>query len=142
MQAPGAGSVKADINVTPLVDVVLVLLIIFMVVTPLVRLGYTVDVPRQGPTPPSLPTVVLVLEASSCPTGEAGSCRVRIGGETIALESLPDRAAALFENRKGDDRVLFLEADDSLNYEDVLRVVDIAKNAAGSDVRVSIFSPS
>lgn len=55
MQVGGSGTVKSDINVTPLVDVVLVLLIIFMVITPVVQMGYLVRVPPKAPAnlPPS-----------------------------------------------------------------------------------------
>src|ERR1700730_12007448 len=55
MQVGGGGSIKSDINVTPLVDVVLVLLIIFMVITPVVQMGYLVRVPPKAPAnlPPS-----------------------------------------------------------------------------------------
>ena len=55
MQVGGGGSMRSDINVTPLVDVVLVLLIIFMVITPVVQMGYLVRVPPKAPAnlPPS-----------------------------------------------------------------------------------------
>src|SRR5205085_9313146 len=55
MQVGGAGSLNSNINVTPLVDVVLVLLIIFMVITPVVQMGYLVRVPPKAPSnlPPS-----------------------------------------------------------------------------------------
>src|SRR6266480_5172053 len=55
MQVGGSGSLRSDINVTPLVDVVLVLLIIFMVITPVVQMGYLVRVPPKAPAnlPPS-----------------------------------------------------------------------------------------
>jgi biopolymer transport protein ExbD len=53
MQVGGSGKIKSDINVTPLVDVVLVLLIIFMVITPVVQMGYLVRVPPKAP--PGLP---------------------------------------------------------------------------------------
>jgi len=59
------GALRADINVTPLVDVVLVLLIIFMVVTPLMQLGYTIDVPGQGGDRSPKPPVVLQITAAS-----------------------------------------------------------------------------
>src|SRR6187397_1917336 len=49
MQVGGSGSMRSDINVTPLVDVVLVLLIIFMVITPVVQMGYLVKVPPKAP---------------------------------------------------------------------------------------------
>jgi biopolymer transport protein ExbD len=128
---------RSEINVTPLVDVVLVLLIIFMVVTPLVQRGYTIEVPRGGGGPPA-PAIVLAIDSEGCPLLDAGACRVRIGGEAIELDALAARAASLFEHRAGGDRVLFVSAEDSLNYEGVLRIVDVARSGAGTDVRVAI----
>jgi biopolymer transport protein TolR len=130
-------SVKADINVTPLVDVVLVLLIIFMVVTPLVQRGYTIDVPRGGDDSPAS-AIVLRIDHENCPLGEAGSCRVGIAGDTIDLQELPAKTASVFERRTGSDRILFVSADDSLNYEMVLRIVDAARSAVKTELKIAI----
>src|SRR3954465_13777449 len=63
MQVGGGGSIKTDNNATPLVDVVLVLLIIFMVITPVVQMGYLVRVPPKAPpgTPPNLVNDQIIL---------------------------------------------------------------------------------
>ena len=63
MQVGGSGTIKSDINVTPLVDVVLVLLIIFMVITPVVQMGYLVRVPPKAPAglPPSAVNDQIIL---------------------------------------------------------------------------------
>src|SRR3954452_14548720 len=67
MQVGGGGSLKSDINVTPLVDVVLVLLIIFMVITPVVQMGYLVRVPPKAPAnlPPSAVQDQIILRFMS-----------------------------------------------------------------------------
>src|SRR5262245_9384763 len=100
-----ASGPRSEINVTPLVDVVLVLLIIFMVVTPLVQRGYAIDVPR-GDDGRHAPAIVLAIDSRSCPRLGGADCRVRLGGEAVGLDALSARAAALFEHRTGTDRVL------------------------------------
>ena len=78
MGASSAGEYKSDINITPLVDVVLVLLIIFMVITPLLQMGYDVKVPPKTnqPTPPTPPTDLMIVSLTPqrstprrCPCG-------------------------------------------------------------------------
>src|SRR4029450_10462159 len=81
MATGGGGGLNSDINVTPLVDVVLVLLIIFMVVTPPTQRGYDIDIPREAPpttVPPPTDTkqVILGISEQNCritdPLGTAG----------------------------------------------------------------------
>src|SRR5262249_61023088 len=86
MQVGGGGSLRSDINVTPLVDVVLVLLIIFMVITPVVQMGYLVKVPPKAPAniPPSAVQDQIVLRLY---TGG----RVLINKEEMSMEQFPNR---------------------------------------------------
>jgi len=130
-------SVKADINVTPLVDVVLVLLIIFMVVVPLLMHGYDVDIPRTstGAAQAQESRLILSIEPTAChilaaPAGEGlpADCRVTLGDQKIPAGELPARVAAIMADRPTEKRVLFLAADDRLNYEGVLRILDLAKS--------------
>src|ERR1043165_9637500 len=87
MQVGGSGTVKSDINVTPLVDVVLVLLIIFMVITPVVQMGSLVKVPRTAPAsrPPSAVQDQIILRLTS----QDG--RVMINNEEMTMEQFPAR---------------------------------------------------
>ena len=135
---PGFG-LQSEMNVTPLVDVVLVLLIIFMVVVPLLMQGYDVDIPRTSvdaaPTPQAEEQVILSIGPASCdiidpPTGEGlpPDCRVTLGESEIAVTDLAARVAQMLGGRPKDRRVLFLAADDRLNYEGVLRIVDLARS--------------
>jgi len=73
------------------------------------------------------------------PGSSADACRVRLGEETVALADLSAKAAALFEGRAS-DRVLFISAEESLNYEEVLRIVDVARSAVGPDLRIAIVT--
>jgi|SRR5678815_4779750 biopolymer transport protein ExbD len=134
----GSGGLQSEINVTPLVDVVLVLLIIFMVVVPLLMQGHNVDIPRTSadgaPAPADERQVILSIQPAACrivgPSESEGlpaDCRVSLAERDIAASDLPAGVAELLGSRPAERRVLFVAADDSLNYEGVLRLVDLAK---------------
>ena len=134
----GSG-LQSEINITPLVDVVLVLLIIFMVVVPLLMQGYDVDIPRTSaqsvPAQAAESRLILGITPSTCrifqpPTGEGlpGDCHVILADQDIPAAELPSRVAEILGGQPTEKRVLFLDADDRLNYEGVLRIVDLAKS--------------
>jgi len=138
----GTGSgLQSEMNVTPLVDVVLVLLIIFMVVVPLLIQGYDVETPRMSADAAPAEAnqqVILSIKAAGCgildpPAGEGlpADCRVSLADREIPATELPVRVAELMAGRSKEQRVLFLAAEDRLNYEGVLRIVDLAR--AGVD---------
>ena len=146
--AEGAG-LQSEINVTPLVDVVLVLLIIFMVVVPLAMQGYDVNVPRTSaevvPAPQEEPQIILGIGPSGCdivaPPPEEGlpaGCRVLLADREISVGDLSARVKEILGAQPSDQRVLFLAADDSLNYEGVLRIVDLAK-AGVEDLKIGVI---
>src|SRR5262245_9221582 len=140
MQFDTGGSdsgLQSEINITPLVDVVLVLLIIFMVVVPLLMKGYDVGIPpasaEAAPAQSEVPQVVLSVATTGCqilepPPGERlpQNSRVTLAEQELPATELPERVAQVMSGRPADNRVLFLGADDRLNYEGVLRIVDLA----------------
>lgn len=143
-----SSSLQSEINITPLVDVVLVLLIIFMVVVPLLMKGYDVDIPRPsaGAAQAQESRLVLTIEPTACrilepPTGEGlpADCRVTLGDQKIPAAELPARVADVMSSRPTEKRVLFLAADDRLNYEGVLRVLDLAKSGV-EDLQVEFIT--
>ena len=132
-------SLQSEINITPLVDVVLVLLIIFMVVVPLLMEGYDVDIPRASADASAQAAesqLILSIGSTACPIlgppaaeGIPKDCQVTLADQKIPAAELPARVAEILGGRPADSRVLFLSADDRLNYEGVLRIVDLAKSS-------------
>ena len=131
-------SLQSEINITPLVDVVLVLLIIFMVVVPLALQGYDVEIPRTtavaAPAQAELAQVILSIDPTACRIldkpareGVPADCHVTLADQEIPVADLPARVAEVLGGRAAFDRVLFLAADDRMNYEGVMRIVDLAK---------------
>jgi biopolymer transport protein ExbD len=141
---------QSEINITPLVDVVLVLLIIFMVVVPLLMQGYDVDIPRTSTDAVSAQAkearVILSIGPKACrileaPAGEGlpADCRVTLADREIPAAELPARVAEILGGRPTEKRVLFLAADDRLNYEGVLRILDLAKSGV-EDLKVEFIT--
>jgi len=143
-------NLQSEINITPLVDVVLVLLIIFMVVVPLLMQGYDVDIPKTStnakPAPSQESRLILSISPATCgilkpSAGEERppDCRVMLGDQKIAATELPARVAEILGGRPAEKRVLFLAADDRLNYEGVLRILDLAKSGV-EDLKVEFIT--
>lgn len=119
----------ADMNVTPLIDVLLVLLIIFMIITPLSPTGLAARVPQPSTTPPpdniTQPRTVIVQVVDA-----GGTPILKINHEDVAWENLGARLIDIFKTRS--ERVLFVSADNTLSFAEVARVIDAA-HAAGID---------
>jgi biopolymer transport protein TolR len=134
MTVSGAGrSMESEINVTPMIDVLLVLLIIFMVIVPMVPRGEAALAPKPA-AGSQVRQDAVVLEILK---GRLGEPVFRINRQPISRLDLPARLAAIYANRA--NRVLFIRGDDQVSFAEVAQAID-AGHAAGID-RVGILTP-
>ena len=128
MQTADKGAM-ADINVTPLVDVVLVLLIIFMVLTPLLQMGYDVNVPPKK--------TALASEISSRQqiiVTMVQQDRVYLNREQIPITDLQSRLHEILKDRS--DKTVFFAGDDEVNYGTVITTMDLIRNAGAEKIGI------
>jgi biopolymer transport protein TolR len=121
----GAGRTVSGINVTPLIDVLLVLLIIFMVIVPATPKGLdaTIPQPLKGKSiePPGDTIVVSVLADAG------GELSYRINQEAFAKAEIEPKLARIFASRR--DRTMFVKADESVEFSKVAEVIDMGHQA-------------
>src|SRR5262249_19115648 len=121
-----------------------------MVVVPLLMQGYDVDIPRASaevkPAEAVDSQLVLSIGPTACPLveppageGLPAACHVTLDDEPIPASELSARVAQNLNARPAEQHVLFLAADDSLNYEGVLRIIDLAKSGV-EDLKIEFVA--
>ena len=135
MQVGGSGSMRSDINVTPLVDVVLVLLIIFMVITPVVQMGYLVRVPPKAPAnlPPSAVQDQIILRL-------ADGNRVFINKDEMTMDQFPGRVRELL--RGNTSKMVFFSGGRANDYESTMKFLDLARASGAKNIGIIVEDPT
>lgn len=135
MQVGGSGSMRSDINVTPLVDVVLVLLIIFMVISPVVQMGYLVRVPPKAPAnlPPSAIQDQIVIRLQDANT-------VMINKEQMSVDQFPNRIREIL--RGNTSKMVFFSGGRDVDYDTVIRFLDLARASGCGNIGIIVEDPT
>jgi len=120
MQVGGKGNVTSELNVTPLIDILLVLLIIFMVITPVMLMQHRLDVPKKAEIdlPPDVTQDQVVLTFTKDES-------VYLNQNKIDRKELKTKLIDIFKNRR--DKTIFLNIDPDANYGESVKVIDTVR---------------
>jgi biopolymer transport protein TolR len=118
----GGGGLQSEINVTPMVDIMLVLLIIFMVVTPFLQQGITVALPKNMNNPDVDPNII---KESSIVISVPNDGEYYLGKQRVAKEQLTDKVDTMLKGIKNEnDRIVYIKSGVNVSYGDVVTVIN------------------
>jgi biopolymer transport protein ExbD len=129
-----AAGMNSTINITPMIDVLLVLLIIFMVIVPAMPRGESARIPQSSKSEFHRDSGAVVMEVHQAGRGHVS---FRINQQDVPQQTLPSRLMEIYANRA--QKTLFLKGDDKLNFMQIAEVIDIG-HAAGIE-RVALLTP-
>jgi len=127
--ALASNQLRGDINVTPMIDILLVLLIIFMVIVPVLPHGLHAALPKPSTGVYPQPETPIVVQIAS---NRDGLLSYKINRESVSVQELGGRLSAILSGRA--DRVMFVEGNGDLDFSTVAKVVDIAKGAGADHI--------
>ena len=117
----GTDEYNSEINVTPMVDVMLVLLIIFMIVTPLLQQGVSVNLPRDMISPTEDPDIA---KDTSVVIAIPDNSNFYIGKEQFPIDALGEKVKRLMENKPPDKRIVYIKSGIDVDYGRVVQAID------------------
>jgi len=126
MAVGGNKRYNSDINVTPMVDIMLVLLIIFMVITPLLQSGVSVALPKEMNNPEVDPAII---KESSVVVAITAENEYYIGKDQVEVIDLTDKIQKQMENKKPEERIVYVKSDVNANYGSVVEVINTVRQA-------------
>jgi biopolymer transport protein TolR len=135
MSSGGGGGLQSEINVTPMVDIMLVLLIIFMVVTPFLQQGITVPIPRDLRNPDEDQAInkeTSVIVSVVCRPPDAPQCTPEmteyyLGKKKVNLEELKAQVEKSLANKKEEDKIVYVKSGVNVNYGSVVEVINAVR---------------
>ncbi|MFN2455500.1 MAG: biopolymer transporter ExbD [Pyrinomonadaceae bacterium] len=122
----GYGGLNSEINVTPMVDIMLVLLIIFMVITPLLQQGVTVAIPRDMKSPEVDPAII---KESSVVISIPNDGEYYIDKDRISKEELNARIEKRMRTKTGDERIVYIKSGVGVSYGSVVEIINVIRQA-------------
>jgi biopolymer transport protein TolR len=126
---PSQGGPKSEINVTPLVDVMLVLLIIFMILQPMLQMGYEVNVPPNAPA-----NVLQEANPDQIIVSLTANNEVYLNKERVDRQQLPIRLQEVLRNRG--NRPVFFSCEDVVKYDEAMKIMDIVRSNGAKNIGI------
>ena len=131
MQVGGSGNQMSEINVTPMIDIILVLLIIFMVITPVTQMGYLVRVPPKAP--PGLRTDVMRDQIVLRFTGDK---KILINKDEVSAQDFPQKLREILKGNTG--KMVFFSGDPEADYESTMSFLDLARSSGAANIGIVV----